>query len=280
MRHIFIKATLIIILTSISSCHEKSPLYNKEESVTTVSEFYEENKSIAPASQTVHIPKNVKLIKTGKVRYQVENVMKSTKEIQKTIQQMGGYISNLQFRNNRYSLENKFTVKIPRAYFDRVLDTINNSVLFIDYENINTQDVTEEYTDLQTRLKTKQEVKARYESVLRKQAKTVKDILETEEKLGEIQEEIEAAQGRLKYLQNRVSYSTIVIELYEEVDYQEEPVSYEKSFWIQSKEGFVQGWELISLIVVGIINIWPVVLILCGTIFWFRRKRSKKKSGE
>lgn len=276
MRHIFIKATLIIILASFSSCHEKSSLYNQEDAITTVSEFYEENKSITPTSQAIHIPKNVKLIKTGEVRYQVENVMKSTKEIQKTIQQMGGYISNLQFRNNRYSLENKFTVKIPRAHFDRVLDTINNSVLFIDYENINTQDVTEEYMDLETRLKTKQEVKARYESVLRKQAKTVKDILETEEKLGKIQEEIEAAQGRLKYLQNRVSYSMIVIELYEKVDYKEEPVSYEKSFWIQSKEGFVQGWELISLIVVGIINIWPVVLIFSGVVFWFRRKRKKK----
>ena len=89
-------------------------------------------------------------------------------------------------------------------------------------------------------------------------------------------EEIEAAQGRLKYLQNRVSYSMIVIELYEKVDYKEEPVSYEKSFWIQSKEGFVQGWELISLIVVGIINIWPVVLIFSGVVFWFRRKRKKK----
>lgn len=280
MRQIFIKAALIIILTSISSCNEKSPLYDQQDAITTVSEFYEENKSITPTSQTVQTPKEAKLIKTGEVRYQVENVMESTKGIRKTIQQMGGYISNLEFRNNRYFLENKFTVKIPRAYFDPVLDTINNSVLFIDYENINTRDVTEEYMDLETRLKTKLEVKARYETVLRKQAKTVKDILETEEKLGKIQEEIEAAQGRLKYLQNRVSYSTIVIELYEKVDYKEEPVSYEKSFWIQSKEGFVQGWELISLIVVGIIHIWPVVLIFCGTIIWFRTKRSKKKGVE
>ena len=80
------------------------------------------------------------------------------------------------------------------------MDSINNSVEFIDYENITTKDVTEEYIDLESRLNTKLEVKQRYESILRKQAKTVKDILATEEKLQIIQEEIESVQGRLKYL--------------------------------------------------------------------------------
>lgn len=46
------------------------------------------------------------------------------------------------------------------------MDSINSVVEFVEFENITTKDVTEEYIDLETRLKTKQEVKQRYEDIL------------------------------------------------------------------------------------------------------------------
>ena len=273
MKSLISRSLLIMIFTFLSGCNHNSQndrLYSLENVSNTPNDKY-------GFTSKVETPEDLKIIKTGKVRYQVKNVEESTDQIKKIIKSIGGYISNLQFQNNRYSLENKFTVKIPQKYFDLVLDSINNSVEFIDYENISTRDVTEEYMDLEARLKTKLEVKTRYETILRKQAKTVKEILETEEKLGDIQEEIEAAQGKLKYLKNRVAYSTITIELYEKVEYKEEPISYEKSFWSKAKEGFSNGWTLISILAIGIINIWP--LILFGSLlFFFLRRKFKKKS--
>lgn len=275
MKYRIFKALLILVFAMLLGCDQNNQTADKLD-FETVSNAYQDNEGVISTSQKVVVPKDLKIIKTGEVRYQVKNVEQSTAKIKGIIQQIGGYISNMRFSNNRYALENRFTVKIPQSQFDLVLDSINNAVMFIDYENISTKDVTEEYMDLETRLKTKLEVKSRYESILRKQAKTVKEILETEEKLGDLQEEIESAQGRLKYLQNRVDYSTIVIELYEKVEYKEEPISYEKSFWSKSKEGFIQGWSLISLMVIGMINVWPFILFSCLIILWLRRRKRNK----
>ncbi|MBQ0740603.1 DUF4349 domain-containing protein, partial [Aquimarina celericrescens] len=89
--------------------------------------------------------------------------------------------------------------------FDIVLDSICKTAEFVDFKNISTIDVTEEYVDITSRLKTKVEVKQRYETILRTKAKTVEDILMAEEKLSKLQEEIESAQGRLKYLGSKVT---------------------------------------------------------------------------
>ncbi|MDO5968690.1 DUF4349 domain-containing protein [Flavivirga aquimarina] len=228
-------------------------------------------------ASTNSLPENLKIIKSAKAKYKVKNVKKATDQIKKLAQKHNAYISDLRFKSNLYNKENRFTIKVPKQYFESIMDSVSSLVEFIDYENITTQDVTEEYIDIQTRLKTKLEVKARYESILRKNAKTVEDILATEDKLRIIQEEIEAAQGRLKYLTNKVSYSTIQIDLYETVEYKEEPNTYNKTFWSKFKEGISFGWDFIESLVIGIIHIWPVIIIGLLT-FIFIKKRLKHKS--
>lgn len=237
----------------------------------------EHNFALKQDASTNAIPKHLKIIKSANAKYKVTNVKKATNQIKHMAHKYGAYISDLRFDNNLYKKENRFTIKIPEQYFDSMMDSIGSFVEFIDYENITTQDVTEEYIDIQTRLKTKLEVKGRYESILRKNAKTVEDILATEDKLRIIQEEIEAAQGRLKYLTNKVSYSTIQIDLYETVDYKEEPKAYNKTFWSKTKEGLFFGWNFIESLFIGIIHIWPLIIIGFLT-FILIKKRSKRKS--
>ncbi|WP_298340953.1 DUF4349 domain-containing protein [uncultured Algibacter sp.] len=222
-----------------------------------------------------NIPLGLKIIKSANARYKVKNVKEATYKIKAIAQKHGAYISDLRFQNDLYKKENRFTIKVPQKYFDIVMDSVNTVVDFVEYENITTKDVTEEYIDLETRLKTKLEVKERYESILRKNAKTVEDILKTEDKLRIIQEEIESAQGRLKYLTNKVSFSTIQIDLYESVDYIEEPKSYTKTFLDKSKEGISNGWFFIESFIIVLINIWPLLIIGLAS-FFLVRKRLKK----
>jgi len=207
------------------------------------------------------VPVDLKIIKTANSRYKVKDVKKATKQIKRMAFAYDAYISDLRFENDQYKKEIRFTIKIPAKHFDILMDSINVVSEFTDFENITTKDVTEEYVDLQTRLKTKLEVKERYENILRKNAKTVEDILATEDKLRIIQEEIESAQGRLNYLTNKVSYSTIQIDLYETVDFKVEPEVYNKSFWSKTKEGFSFGWDMIESILLVIIHIWPMLLL-------------------
>ncbi|MBC8755697.1 DUF4349 domain-containing protein [Kordia sp. YSTF-M3] len=220
-----------------------------------------------------NIPTDLKIIKTASTRYKVKNIEQALSDIKQVMYVNGGYISELRYDKNYQEKQNRFTIKIPKENFDGMLDGIQKFAEETDYVNISTTDVTEKYLDVQTRLKTKLEVKERLEVVLRKNAKTVKDILATEAQLRVIQEEIEAAQGKIKYMSSRVAYSTIQVEIYETITYKEKPVSYEKGFGAKAKEGLLAGWYFIQSLAIGILYVWPIILVLIIGIILFRRWR-------
>ncbi|WP_225037032.1 DUF4349 domain-containing protein [Winogradskyella sp. SM1960] len=219
--------------------------------------------------------KNLKIIKSANVRYKVKDVKRATEVVKQISQAYNSYISDLRFENNLYKKENRFTLKVPVRDFDVIMDSISSVAEFIEYENITTKDVTSEFIDVEARLKTKLEVKERYESILRTKAKSVKDLLDVEEKLRHIQEEIESSQGQLKYLTNKVAFSTIQIDLYETVEYIEEPEHYKKTFFAELKEGFTSGWEVLKLFFIGLVYIWPFMII--GIIAFILIKKRVKK---
>lgn len=263
----------LIYFTSCSQHEFKESIIIEDVSVT------DSYNTVSDSDQTMATALiNLKIIKSANVRYKVKKVKTATASIKQLARIYNAYISDLRFENNKYSLENRFTVKIPQQHFDAMMDSMTNIAEFVDHENITTKDVTEEYIDIETRLKTKLEIKKRYESILRKNAKTIEDILATEEKLGVIQEEIEASQGKLKYLSNKVAFSTIQIDLYQTVDYKEEPEVYSKTFLSKSKEGLTFGWDLIEALILGVIYIWPLLLIGLLIAFLIRRKIYKKSN--
>ena len=274
-----------ILIISISTycligCSSEAPHYeNVSAEPVEISEDYESvADNTADMITSSKLPKDLKIIKSANVKYKVKNVKIATSTIKEFAYKYDAYVSDLRFENNSHTLENRFTIKIPQQYFDTMIDSINTVAQYIDYENITTDDVTEEYVDLETRLKTKLEVKQRYETILRKNAKTVEDILATEEKLRIIQEEIEAAQGKLKYLTSKVAYSTIQIDLYETVDHKDKPETYAQTFWSKSKNGFSFGWDLIQQIAIGIIYIWPLLFIGFIILVILRKRKVKKTS--
>jgi len=273
----------LLLLAFLYSCNEGSS-YRENLKIDSVdiSESFEalEEEEIATANfipdmTSIKTPENLKIIKSASARYKVKDVKIATAQIKAIALKYNAYVSDLRYENNLYQKENRFTLKVPQQNFDAVMDSISSVVEFVEYENITTKDVTEEYIDLQSRLATKLEVKKRYEEVLRKNARTVEDILNTEERLRVLQEEIEAAQGRLKYLTSKVAYSTIQIDLYETVEYTEEPTSYKKTFGDKSKNALSFGWNMIETVVLFFIYIWPLWIFGIILIVVLRRKLKK-----
>ena len=128
------------------------------------------------------------------------------------------------------------------------------------------QDVSEEFIDHEARLRTKKEVESRYREIL-KQAKTVQEILSVETEIGNIRSEIESIEGRLKYLSDQVSMSTLNITYYQKTG---------TDFGFASK--FVQalksGWDILLIFIIGIVNLWPFIII--ASIFGLLYRRWKK----
>ncbi|MGY8909299.1 MAG: DUF4349 domain-containing protein [Flavobacteriales bacterium] len=262
------KIYLLFLLSIFIGCNHHS-LSEENIDDTTVEKI-----SLQKSEEQVLNKLNLKIIKSAKVKYKVEDVKIATNKIKELAKNYNGYISELQFQNNLYNIQNKFTLKIPKENFDVFLDSIRSFITFIDFENITTKDVTEQYFDAESRLKTKSEVKQRYEEILRNKVKTVDDVLNTEEKLRVIQEEIEATKGKLKYLRNRISFSSIEVELYEVVNYKPKPEIFKKSFFTKIKEGFINGGKIISTLIIGLINIWPILLLII-VVFLIYKKNKK-----
>lgn len=219
----------------------------------------------------------IKIIKNAQSRFLVEDVDSISEIMIDLAKKNGGYVSNMSYNQDPYEKENHLTVMVPSDSFEHFITNASKLALFIDYNNITSQDVTEEFVDLTNRIKVKEEVKKRYEEILRTKTKTVHDVLETERQIQLIQEEIESAKGRLNYINTKSAMSTIEMSLYEKVSHQEHPEVYARSFGNKSKNAFSTGWDMVKNLILGLIYIWPIILILGITFFLIRRSYRKKK---
>ncbi|MEM9824304.1 MAG: DUF4349 domain-containing protein [Bacteroidota bacterium] len=251
---------LICLLLMLYSCHGESSYGAMQAEASSKEAAYYEDQAQAANDDLATVDR--KIIKTAEIRFQVIDLKASTSRIEQITKAQKGLISSMDQSNSSYSISNSLTIRIPAEKLEVFLLEIEKESIYTNYTRVHSQDVTEEYLDISIRLQTKKEVRDRYIEILRKQAKTVKDILDAEEKIRVIQEEIESIEGRLKFLKNKTSMSTVNIEIYQKVEYVQSPAVYQKPFFVKVKEGLFNGWNLIQDILIGLINIWPILLIL------------------
>ncbi|WP_299457543.1 DUF4349 domain-containing protein [uncultured Microscilla sp.] len=222
------------------------------------------------------VKKNQKIIKTADVRFQVKNLAKSIAKMQAMIRKHEGYVSSAKQDRQYNRLQSKIVVRVESDKFEDLLDEMVREAVFLDYKNVKAEDVTEEFVDIQSRLKTKRAVEKRYLEILEK-AKSIEEILKVENQLRVIREEIEAKEGRLKFLVDQINYSTISMEVYQRTEAAEVPSD---GFFTKMGRGFVAGWKGILGFIIGLTYAWPTLLVLgVGGFFgvrYLRRRLTKK----
>lgn len=248
---------------------ESAKMVSEEEYVDDETEnTLVENRDI----EQVKIPE--KIIKTGNVSIEVDDYNISIEKIKQSIKSFGAYISNETEDNSSYAVSNRLTIRVTTSKFDNLMDTLISGAKKVSQKNISLKDVSEEFVDIQARLKAKKEVEGRYYEILKK-ANSIRDILEVENQIKQIREEIDAIEGRLKYLNDQVSFSTIYLNVnqYYEYDYSE------PGFFSKIENALEAGWDGLKIFIIGIFYLWPMWLILGGILFLILKlvKRSKKK---
>lgn len=211
-----------------------------------------------------------KLIVTGNVRFRTSDLKKTQTEVLGLVEKYKGYIASQNESNSDYSLEQTIEVRIPSKDFTPFLSALSKNIDQFDSKNINTQDVTEEYIDVEARLKTKKELEVRYQQILGK-ANSVKDIMEVEAQLNDIRSEIESIEGRLKYLNNQTGYSTLTINFYK-------LSTQMHGFGFRFGEEFKQGWNAFITFLLAIVRLWPFLFIVLPFILLVRRWWKKRRS--
>ncbi len=211
-----------------------------------------------------------KLIKQGNVEFETADLEKSRKEILNAVKKFHGYVSNdNEYRSNsRGRITAYLEVRIPNTSFDLFLQQATEGVKHFDRKNIHTVDVTEEFLDIEARVKTKKELEQQLLTLL-KRAQNIKDILEIRKELNRIREDIESIEGRLKYLQNQVAFATLEIEMYQ---IQPEQNHFGYNFIHAARQG---GKNFIGLIYF-LTELWPFIIIGAVVVILIIRRRKTK----
>lgn len=253
---------LLMVMWLLASC---------ESGVKDRADYFEMNemsKAIAEDRESPSL-EGRKLIRTGYVEFETENIDSTRQRVVSAVQKYNGYLSDDRQNNFPGRVSATMTARIPAGNFNDFLSEATRGVTRFDSKSINVNDATEEFVDIEARLKTKKELEARYLELLKK-ATAVKDILEIETQIGTLRADIESIEGRLKYLNDQVAFSTLTISFYKKTPKHTE-------FSAKFKNGFQNGWKNLIWFFVYLVNIWPFVLIIIAAALGVKRIRKKNR---
>lgn len=148
-----------------------------------------------------------KMIMTARIELTVGNVVGIEDKVIQLVKGYGGHIQRSYLNSNENNQYWEFTLRIPTQSFDTGIKEIG-TLGKVQNSTTNGQDVTEEYMDLAARLKVLQLEESRLLELLGK-AVTISDFLQVESHLSRVRVDIEQTTGRIKYLDNRLDFSTI-----------------------------------------------------------------------
>jgi len=268
----------IFILTILfASCHQKQTdnasyaVADIEEEVIPTTQ-QESTQSFDKIEKQEVIKKRI--IKDGRLGIRVEELENTKLRIDSLIKYHGGYYDNESFNNKDWESSYNLKIRIPCANFEAFISDIETGNGEIQYKEIDSKDVTDQFIDLETRLENKRNYLNRYNDLLKK-ANNVKEILEIEEKIRGLEEEIESTTGRLKYLSDLVDYSTLDLTISKKKDFKYNPDNRGK-FSEKLKQSLSKGWFGFVDFLLFVIKIWPF-LIIVALILYFGRKYKKTK---
>ena len=214
-----------------------------------------------------------KIIKDGNMSIKVENLESAKHYMDNVLKQFGAYYEQEEFTNyekiTRYGLK----IRVPSQHFEKFLTAAEKGKGEITNKSINVRDVTDEYTDTEIRLNTKQLFRKRYYELLTKTVK-VDDILSIEENIMTLQEDIESFEGRLKLMNDQISYSTLDLNLFNE---KEAEVVKDETFAQKVKTNLRNGWASVVTFVLWLIQQWPCFVVIVILLFVIRRWWKKRK---
>ena len=234
-----------------------------------------ENINNNDAEEPVKADKQInKIIKEATISFEVDDYSSARKGVDSLVNRWGGYISKEDESRTNYRVSNTMTIRVGSENFDNLVNAIGMLPKRIESKSVNMLDVTEEYIDIEARLKTKREMEQRYYEILKK-AKNIDEVLKVENEIRQLREEIESREGRLKYLRDRVAYSTITLYFYQQLEYKYVPDK-ETGFFTRLIKALDKGWKGLLSFIIGLFYIWPMFLLLTVGYFSYKVYRRKK----
>ncbi|MFY1047948.1 DUF4349 domain-containing protein [Chryseobacterium sp. GP-SGM7] len=282
------------IFLGIYSC-KKGETITSDYALSTSTDSVSVNISDSVSSVATMTMKEKQFIKTANVNMEVKDVYDATISIEKSVQELGGFVTNSNLHSRviseetyntsdenatlvkKYQTENSMQVRVPTEKLGELLTLINDKKLFLNSRIISAEDVTSsiKYAEMEGK-----RIKKTGENI--SELKTTKDKVKLSDQ--------NMSENNLQQLANldvtdHLKYSTVDIYIKEpKLRIAEIAVTnstnidnkYKFDFFYSAKNAFIEGYYLIQRLIIGLIVIWPL-LIIGGVVFYFYRKNKSNK---
>jgi len=153
-----------------------------------------------------------KIIKTGTITLEVEDIVGTMDEVAGVADELGGYVVSSHKSEGETRTSGSIRIRVPAGKFEEAFEKLRQLAVSVPYESTEAKDVTEEYVDLEARLHNLEATETQYLALLEK-AKTVEEMLKVQRELSNVRGEIEQIEGRMKYLERTSDMALIEVTL-------------------------------------------------------------------
>lgn len=232
--------------------------------------------------QSTDLPADAKLIYTGDLTIQTTDLDAAAQGLIELVNRYGGYIESQEiYRQSSYKSAG-YTVRVPGEQFAAFISSVSESDVFtVTYQNTSTQNVGEQYADIENRLETLNIKLDRLQDLLAR-AESMEDIITIESSISDVEYEIELYSGEKNHYDSLISYSTVYITV-DEVRITGEGV--DPSLGQRLSSGFQRGLgnfvdgceDFLVWIVSHLIGVIVFLAIAAGVIVVLRRRNRRMR---
>jgi hypothetical protein len=208
-----------------------------------------------------------KIIRNADLTIEVASPTETQSKVVSIAEAHGGFVVNSEAKQRdngdatHRTLDIKLVVRIPENQFGAVLDKVRGLASNRNEEKVTGQDVTEEFIDLDARIKTQRALEAQFLQIM-KQAGKIEDALEVQRQIAEVRTEIEKLEGRKRFLDNRSSLSTITVNILAPKPITVNTSGFGRSVRDSISESVDVGTEIVLFFVRFVIVMIPITLLL------------------
>jgi hypothetical protein len=216
----------------------------------------------------------VMIIRTGHASVEVDDVDEAANKVRALAASLGGHVANSQFEGGEHNVRSAtLELKIPAQRYD---EAVNKLATIGEVESVNStsEDVGEEFVDVTARVANARRLEQRLIQLLANRTARLADVLAVERELARVREEIERAEGRLRYLRTRAAMSTLTVLVHED-----EPIL-GRAGDNPIVAAFKAAWRNFVRFIAGLIAAMGVIIpvaVIAGGAFVIWRKYWRKR---
>ena len=176
------------------------------------------NTSVAPATtqamltSTGNMFGQPMIVRTADLSMAVTDIAAAVSQITQLTNVNNGYVVSANQTSTDKSITGVISIRIPAAQFENTMSALRAMAVKVTSENVSASDVSQEYTDLSSKLRNLKTAEAQLTQIMQK-AEKVDDVLAVQKQLTATQEDIEVTKGRMLYLEQTTAMSLITINL-------------------------------------------------------------------